>query len=354
MDFELAPAVAAALSSAVDRGDTGYAMPGRLPEAFAEFATARYGWTVDPATVFVGPDVMTGVAEVLRAFTSPGDGVVINPPVYPPFFRTITRVDRSVLEVPLLPIEKGFELDLDALESGFAGGARAYLLCNPHNPSGRVFTRGQLRAIAELAARYEVLVISDEIHGPLALPGAAHVPLPVAADGDMHEWVVLTSASKGWNVPGLKCSILVAGPGRIAERLGELGDELRDRTGHLGVLASEAAFGAGAAWLDTVVERLDANRRLLRELVSRRLPGVVYREPEATYLAWLDCRALGLGDDPAAAFLERGRVALSSGPAFGSEGAGHARLNFGTSPEILEEIVQRMAGAVSGGSSAAP
>jgi cystathionine beta-lyase len=343
MDFPLAEPVRRALLAAIELDDCGYARPATLAPAFRDFAAARFGWEVDPADVFAVPEVMIGVAEVLRLTTAPGDGVVINPPVYPPFFSTIAEVERRIVEVPLARDGSGWALDLDALARAFAAGARAYLLCTPHNPTGRVFAAAELRAVAELAARHGVIVLADEIHAPLTLPGSAHTPFVSLGGAHGCEAVTLTSASKAWNIPGLKCALIVAGSPAMRAALAPLrAPERAERTGHLGVLASIAAFREGGAWLDALVRHLDRNRALLPRLLAEHLPAVRWTPPQAGYLAWLDCTALGLGEDPARVFLQRGRVALTRGTDFGREGAGFARLNIGTSAALMEEAVRRM------------
>jgi cystathionine beta-lyase len=341
MDVALAPPVREALDEAVALGDTGYAEPGGLFEAYAGFAARRFGWSPRPDRMALLPDVMAGIVELMRVLTAPGDGIAVCPPVYPPFFDGIPEAGRRIVEVPLT--EAG-TLDLDGLEHAFASGAaRAFLLCSPHNPTGRVHDRATLDAVAALAERHGVLVLADEIHAPLALPGASHTPY--AALGETRS-VVITSASKAFNIAGLKCALAVAGSDAVARELRALPEEVRYRAGLLGVIASEAAFGHGDAWLDALIAALDANRARVGALLAEHLPAVGYRPPEASFLAWLDCRPLGLGDDPAAAFLARGRVALEPGPGFGTQGRGFARLNFGTSEAILDEAVGRMAAAV--------
>jgi cysteine-S-conjugate beta-lyase len=331
---------------AIARDDTGYPNRGRIGEAVAGFAASRFGWEVDPARVRIVADVMSGVAEILRVLTEPDDGVVVSPPVYAPFFSVTREVGRRVVEVPLVG-EDGRRLDLDGLERAFAGGARVYLLCNPHNPTGRSYPRDDLEAVASLAARHGVTVIADEVHAPMTLPGATHIPYLKLGEAAAEHCVTITSASKAFNIPGLKCAVIVTAPGHTDDVLAEgLPAHLVYHVGHLGVLASIAAFEHGEEWLDALIRHLDRNRRLLAELLADRLPAVRYLPPEAGYLAWLDCRELGLGDDPAAAFLERGKVALTPGPAFGTEGCGFARLNIGTSSALLEEAVRRMASSV--------
>jgi cystathionine beta-lyase len=343
MDVPLAEPIAAALHEAVSLGDTGYARGAGLAEAFADFARSWMDWSVDPSRITIVPDVMIGVAEAVRVVTDPGDRVVITPPVYPPFWPTLREYGREPFEVPLLYGRDGWDLDLDAIERAFAEGARAFLLCNPHNPTGRVYTRAQLERIAAMADRYDVAVISDEIHGLLVLPGARHVPFVSLGDRAARKAVTVTSASKAFNVAGLKCALVIAGSDEMRDRFRLMPEELVGRTGHLGVLASIAAFREGGAWLRALIAHLDRNRRLMAELLADRLPTIGYFPPQASFLAWLDCRELGLGDDPSATFLERGRVALVRGLNFGREGAGYARLNIATSAQLLKEAVERMA-----------
>jgi cystathionine beta-lyase len=345
MDFDIAEPVKDAVRAGLDNGDCGYPDKGELGDAFAAFAAGRLGWTVDPELVFAIPDVMTGITETLLGLTAPGDGVLINPPVYPPFFFRISLLGRRVVEAPLAVDGSGrYDLDLDLIDSVLAAGnVRVYLLCSPHNPVGRVWSRDQLTAIADSCARHGTALIVDEIHAPLILPGASHVPF-LALDHPVTERVItFSSASKGWNIPGLKCGVAIAGSPAAATVLRDRWDALL--AAELGVLASAAAFTLGHAWLDAMLAQIDRNRDLLGQLLAEQLPAVGYVPPQASFLAWLDCRRLGLGDDPAAAFLERGRVALSPGPDFGAAGRGYTRLNMGTSPELLAEAVRRMAAA---------
>ena len=347
MDYDLAGPVAGALRAAVDRQDCGYANPLGVGEAFASFAAARHGWAVEPSRVLLLPDVMGGVDALLRVATAPGDGVVINPPVYPPFYEHIAARGRTVVEVPLVRADGvRWELDFAGLAAAFAGGARAYLLCSPHNPTGRVFSAEDLARIASLAARYGVFVISDEIHAPLTLPGAVHTPFVSFAAGAA-VGVTLASASKAFNIAGLKCAVAVPGSAAGAAVLARVPESVRYAAGLLGVLASEAAWLSGDAWLDDLVAQLDRMRALFGSLLSERVPSAGYVAPEAGYLAWVDCAGLGLGAEPAAEFLGRGRVALGRGLDFGAAGDGFVRVTIGTSSEILAEIADRMAKALS-------
>lgn len=347
MDFALASPIKRVLESAVAGDDCGYAYPVDLGPAFAGFAAGQFGWLVDPDRVFAAPDVMAAIAQILKLYTEVGAGVVINPPVYPPFFEVIPAAGRKIVEAPLGRAQGGnWVLDFDGLKRAFAQGARAYVLCSPHNPVGRVWTADELRAIVALADRYDVVVIADEIHGPLAMQGAAHTPyLSIAGENDRA--FAALSATKAWNISGLKCALAVAGSkvgaDVLSRRWREEPTETTWRVGHLGVVASIAAFREGRPWLESLCAHLGRNRLLLKSLLDRYLPRARYLAPEAGYLAWIDCSELGVGDDPASSFLERGRVALSPGSDFGQEGAGFVRLNMGTSSAILTQIVQRMA-----------
>ncbi|MFJ8018560.1 MalY/PatB family protein [Streptomyces sp. NPDC096339] len=360
MDVPLAPPVAEAVHRAIDRGDTGYPHGTAYAEALAAFAAKRWGWDgIRIEDTAITPDVMLGIVELLRLITGPGDAVVVCSPVYPPFYAFVSHDGREVVEAPL-----GADLRIDpgALEDAFVrarrGGRRAaFLLSNPHNPTGVVHTRTELETVALLARRHGVRVVADEIHAPLVLSGARFTPflgVPGAEDG-----FSIMSASKAWNLASLKAAVAIAGP-EAAGDLRRMPEEVGHGPSHVGVLAHTAAFRDGGDWLDELLTGLDANRGLLGALVEEHLPGIGYVPPEGTYLAWLDCTGLGLHDDepcdgpgvvadiagPARLFLDRARVALSSGHVFGTGGAGCVRLNFATSPAILREAVTRMGRAL--------
>ncbi len=344
MDFPLAEPIKRALHEAVDRSDTGYIAPvNGLADAFSGFALRRWGWQVDSTQVSSTTDVSVAIVECLRRAIQPGDRVVINPPVYPPFFDLVPEAGGVVAEVPFLEGPTGWSLDLDGLERAFADGASAYLLCNPHNPLGLPHSAQTLTAVAELAARYDVTVVSDEVHAPLTHPDGVFTPFLTVSDDAREHGVCVTSASKAWNLAGLKCALMVTASERMRPLVAGMPVEVGWRTSLFGVFASIAAFTEGEPWLDGVVATLQANRILLGELLEAHLPGVVYKKPSASYLAWLDFRALDWGDDPSVVCLERAKVALHDGPSFGSQGRGFARLNFGCSPEVLTEAITRLA-----------
>jgi cysteine-S-conjugate beta-lyase len=343
MDLPLAEPVVQAINEAVAAGDCGYAWhDADLAEALAGFQRTRFDWNLDPSAVRLIPDVMAGVTELLRVAVTPGDGVVINTPVYPPFFSHIREAGCRVVEVPLTRTPTGYDLNLERLDEAFAAGARAYLLCNPHNPTGRVFSRSELEEVAALAERHGVLILADEIHAPLVLAGATHTPFLSVGGAATARGIALVSASKGWNIPGLKCAQAVTSSASMAALIARLSEDFVFRSGNLGIIASIAAYRDGGVWLDQVLALVDSNRRLLAEELAEHLPEVGYRQPEGGYLAWLDCSALGLDAEPAEVFLERGRVALAPGLDFGPPGRGHARITMATTAAILIEIVRRL------------
>ncbi|MCP2246218.1 MalY/PatB family protein [Lentzea aerocolonigenes] len=335
MDVLLAEPVARAITDAVARGDTGYPAGTAYAEALSGFAKKRWDWEPAVERMAIVPDVMLGVVEMFRLVSHRDAPVVVNCPVYPPFYQFVESLGRSVVEAPL---DAASRIDFAALEQAFvrAGRGAVYLLCNPQNPTGTVHTAAELSQVAELARRHGIRVVADEIHAPVTT--SDFVPyLSVADDG-----LSLMSASKAWNLAGLKAALAIAGPA-AADDLARLPEEVGHGASHVGVLAHTAAFRDGVGWLDGLLDGLDDNRRLLTELLAEHLPAVRYTPAPGTYLAWLDCRELGLGDDPARTFLKQGRVALNSGLPFGTGGAGFVRMNLATSPEVLTEAVRRMA-----------
>lgn len=362
MDVRLAPSVAEAIRRAVDAGDTGYPHGKAYAEAVSEFAAQRWQWAgLSVGRTRVVPDVMLGAVEMLRLVTDRGDTVIVNSPVYAPFYAFISHDGRRVVEAPLGPQGR---IDPDVLADTFAqarksAGARgkvAFLLCNPHNPTGAVHTVAELSGVAELARQFDIRVVSDEIHAPLVLAGARFTPYLSVPGAD--NALALTSASKAWNLAGIKAGLAIAGPESAAD-LRRMPEEVGHGASHLGLIAHTAAFSTGGDWLDALLTGLDENRSLLGDLVAEHLPAVRLLRPDGTYLAWLDCRELGIEDahsagvkvvadlsGPARWFRDRARVALSSGHVFGTGGSGHVRLNFATSKAILTEAVSRMGRAV--------
>jgi cystathionine beta-lyase len=346
MDYPLAPEIVATLVERVQASDTGYLDgPGPLAPAFAAFALNRWGWNVDPSHVHLATDVSVGIVEALRLAVPVGGRVAITPPVYPPFYELVEEALGNVVETPLIEHGDTWLFDFEALERSFASGVDAFLLCNPHNPHGIVWAQATLEELARLAARYDVFVISDEIHAPLTYPGATFTPFAPLAVAAGARAVTVTSASKGWNIAGLKCAILVAADDATNELLGRLPEEVACRTSILGLHANIAAFGC-PDWLDTAIDQIVSNDALLAELLREHLPAVIYHRPRASYLAWMDLRHVGLGDNPYQRILDDARVALNSGESFGLGGQGFARLNLACSPDTLREAVTRISALV--------
>ncbi|MEV4688149.1 MalY/PatB family protein [Microbacterium sp. LWH3-1.2] len=343
-DYALAPAITEVLTRAVQLGDTGYTPPEPgVREAFVGFAERRWGWDVDPSHVFWTGDVMMGVVEILRRVIEPGDRVVVMPPVYPPFYDTVEEAGGVVERVPLVGSDAGWEIDLLGIEAALAGGARAVLLCNPHNPTGTVHAPETLSALADIAEGFGATVISDEIHGPLTYAQKPFTPFLAASGSARRVGYAVTSASKTFNLAGLKCAVMVGGGDAQARQLRALPWEVEWRTGLFGALSNVAAYSPESdEWLESLLAALDANRLLLAELLAAHMPQARYLPPDAGFLAWVDLSAYGWGENPAVKVLREAKVALHHGPLFGSEGKGHVRINFGCDPELLREAVQRI------------
>ena len=361
MDFAIGTEVRDALVRAIDASDIGYVLGAtELAEAFGAFAADRWNWQVEPSHVHLATDVATGVVEALRVLRPDGGRLVTPTPVYPGFFEMLQELPFEVCEVLLeLPGEVEHAtpgaapaaLDLAAIEREFAAGATAFLLCNPHNPHGVAFTRAELAALAELAARFDVAVVSDEIHAPLthnarADSAAIFTPFAPLASAAGALAVTVTSASKGWNVAGAKCATIIAADQRANAVLKTLPPEVLTRTSILGVHASIAAFTAGRAWLDRAVAQIEANQALFAALVAERLPTVGYAPGHAGYVAWIDLRGSGLGDRPVKRILTEARVAINDGHHFGLGGEGFARINLAAAPDTIVRGVDRIAALI--------
>ena len=349
MDFGLAPEVRDAVVRSAREHALGYLPPplaAELAEACAELQWRAFGWAVRPEQVMPVGDVIVGLETVIENFTPPGSPVVVLTPAYMPFLTVPVRLGRPVVEVPLRPATTGsWELDLDLLDGALRGGAGLVVLCNPHNPLGKVYRDDELRDLAEIVDRHGVRVFADEIHSLLVHPGARHIPYASLDERTERHTVTATSASKSWNIPGLKCAQVV-----LAESDRSAWNGIRHSASrgvsNPGAAATIAAYRHGHAWLDAVRALLLQNRRLVVDLVARHLPDVATAPPEATYLAWLDCRAAGLGRRPAEFFLRHANVSLTDGALCGAAGAGFARLNFATPAPILDRIIRSMGRAL--------
>jgi cysteine-S-conjugate beta-lyase len=347
MDFPLAPAIREALQHAVEIGDTGYVDPADegLAEAFSAFARDRWGWSPSPERMGVTTDVSVVILESLRRLISPGDGVVITPPVYPPFFDLVPEAGATIVEVPLLDDGDAFVLDLAGIDAALAAGARGVLLCNPHNPVGLPHPRETLVALSDIVERHGGFVVSDEIHAPLTHRGHVFTPYLTVSDPARAHGIAAESGSKAFNLAGLKSAMFVAESDRMAGLIRGLPEEVTFRAGLFGILAARVGFAGATGWLDEVVVAVEENFRILERELAAKLPAARLRPATAGYLAWIDLSALGWGDDPAAELLMSARLALSNGPAFGTPGRGYVRMNLACAPETVVDAVDRIARA---------
>jgi cystathionine beta-lyase len=349
MDFPVADPIRQTLRDMIDHSDLGYL--GLIPEmgaAFAGFAKRRWDWIVDPLQLRIAADVGVGVVEVLRVITKPGDKILINSPVYPNFFTWCNETHLEHVDVPLTQSEEEINgnhwvLDWDGIEKAYASGIKAHLISNPHNPLGRVYTRDELSRLADLAKKHSVYILSDEIHAPLTFAEQAFTPFLNISETAREVGITITAASKGWNIAGLKCAIIVTENVQVHETLNAIAPATHYRASLLGAFATVTAFEQGEPWLDSLMVALDHNRKLVAELIERKTPGVGYRIPHSSYLAWLDLTPFNLGEDPSALLIEKAKVAFVPGVRFGSQSTQFVRLNFATSPEILEEAFSRLA-----------
>jgi cystathionine beta-lyase len=349
MDFASPPAVVEALHARVEHGFFGYLTEHpELPEVVAERVGKRYGWRVSPESVMLVPGVIAGFNLACRALTRAGDGLVIQTPVYPPILRAHANHGLTRDDAPLQRGRDGrYTIDLDAFAAAVRPNSRAFLLCNPHNPVGRVFGRAELEGLAAVCLRRGLTIVADEIHGDLVLDGRPHVPIASLAPEVEQRTVTLMAPSKTFNLPGLRCAVAIVPNATLRERLTAAVADLVPKPNVLGHAAAVAAYRDGEPWLEALLRYLAANRDLLVESVRARLPGVAVAPAEGTYLAWLDCRQAPIpGGDPYAFFLERAKVALSDGRTFGPGGEGFVRLNFGCPRALLTEGLDRMQGAL--------
>lgn len=349
MDFGIAPAITQALHEAVDRGAFGYLPPAderAMAEAFGAWSADRYAWSVDPDDVHAFPDVIAALEVAIDYFSAPGSAVIVPTPAYMPFLTVPLAHGRRIIQVPLARDGERWVYDLDALDRAFADGGGLLVLCNPHNPIGKVLEPDEMAAIGEVVDRHGARVFSDEIHAPLMYPGRRHTPYASVGEVNAGHTLTATSASKAWNLPGLKTAQVIVSNDADRERWARDGGMWGHGAANLGVVANTAAYRAGGPWLDDVVAYLDGNRRLLAELAAEHLPGVALTPPDGTYLAWLECGALELPQPPAEFFAERAGVMLTAGAACGDVGATAVRFNFATSRPILERAVTAMGEAV--------
>ncbi|MUN42673.1 MalY/PatB family protein [Actinomadura litoris] len=350
MDYPVAPAVREALDAAVRRGDLGYpawsTWTGANPLAgpFADRMDARHGWRPRPEWVRNVSDLLQALQVLLRLATRPGDAVAVQTPSYPPFLKTIEMMDRRVVACPFERDGGAWSFDAERLERDVRESeCRVLLLVNPHNPTGRVLTRAELESLAGIAVRHDLLVIADEIMSDLCHAPHRHIPMASLGVEIAERTITVNSATKAFNFAGLRCAVMHLAPEMVREAFDSYPPDYFGPVNVLGVEATKAAWSEGDAWLAALTDHLRANRDLVAATLAEHAPAIGYDPPESAYLAWLDCRELGLAAEPAQHFREKARVELIPGRAFGAEGRGFTRLNFATSRTVLTEMLHRMA-----------
>jgi len=344
MDFPTAPKIKAALTDMVERSDTGYLGPfPELFDAFANFSAKRWGWQVDTKQMRIATDVGVGIVEIMRVLIKPGEKVMLNSPVYENIWRWISEVHATTVDIPLSEENLSYKLDLAAIEKEYQNGVKVHILCNPHNPVGAVFSKNQLSELADLAKKYQVVILSDEIHAPLTYDAKTYTPFLNVSQNAKEVGIAITSASKSFNLAGLKCAVIITESTKLQERINVMPPAVTWRASLFGAVASTAAYAESVDWLDGLLITLDQNRKLVEKLIASKAPVIKYRIPDFGYLAWLDLSALALGEDPAAVILEKGKLAVNGGVLYGPKHKSFVRLNFGTSPEIITEAFDRLA-----------
>lgn len=344
MDFPSPEPVIEALRQRVDHGIFGY--PAELPElrpVLAQQLAERYGWQVDVEAIMLMPGVVTGFNLAAHTVTSPGDGLLAQTPVYFPILHAPGNVEGTLDQMELTRRADGqYEIDFDLFEAAITDRTRIFVLCNPHNPVGRVFRRDELEQMAEICLRHDIVICSDEIHCDLVFPGHPHIPIASLAPEIAARTITLMAPSKTYNIAGLKCSVAIIEDKELRQAFLDAKRGIVPWVNLLGQVAALAAYRDGGDWLRQVLDYLTANRDFLLDYVTSRLPGVRMARPEGTYLAWLDCRQAGLPGNPHKFFLEEARVAMNDGAVFGQGGAGFVRLNFGCPRATLEDALARM------------
>lgn len=348
MDFTSPPAVMAALHQRVDHGVFGYANESDpLKNLIVERMQQRYGWKISKDAVMLIPGVIAGLNLSAHAVVKPGESILIQPPIYPPFFEVPGNCGtRTVMSAVKLSESGTYEVDFEDFEQRIESDTRLFLLCNPHNPVGRVYIPEELSRMAEICLRHDLLICSDEIHSDLIFSGYKHTPIASLSDEISARTITLIAPSKTFNIAGLDCAALICTNPDLMQRLKKASQGLMGGVNLLGAVAAEAAYRDGAEWLAEILQLLESNRDYLLEYIRQEMPAISMTCPQATYLAWLDCSKLDLAESPGEFFVKQARVGLNPGIDFGEVGRNHVRLNFGTSRETLETALDRMADAL--------
>ena len=345
MDFASPPAVLEALHKRVEHGVFGYAAPtDELKQVVIDRMDKLYRWKVQPEAIVFLPGIVTGLNQYCHAFADRSDSVIVQTPVYPPFLSAPCNAGLRVADAPLTRTVSGkYEIDFNSLEDRMKAGVKLFILCSPHNPVGRVWTKAELGQVAALCNQYDVVLCSDEIHSDLVFPGHPHIPIAALSQEIEQRTITFLAPSKTYNVPGLGCAVAII-PNQEVRKQFECGNKgLVPHVNIMGLVAAQAAFQGGAEWLAELLIYLQGNRDYLTEYIAGELPQLSIYPAEGTYLAWIDCRQAQLGEEPSRFFLKECKVALNNGVDFGDLGKSFVRLNFGCPKSILKQALDRMA-----------
>lgn len=349
MDFPAPPEVLDALHKKIDEGALGYPIaPDSLLKAITDWQKNRHGWDIKSDAVTWAPGVVAGLAFSLIAYTKPGDGVIIQTPVYPPFYSTISEAGRKIVKNPLKRQNGRYIMDLEELEKIITPTCRTLILCSPHNPVARVWTREELEALAELAERKDMIIISDEIHQDLVYSDAKHVSIASLSDEMSSRTVTFVAPSKTFNIAGMNSSVALIPDEKLRARYVSVMNRLHlSSLSILGLTAMEAAYAKCAGWLDELMVYLEENRDMTERFIRERMPKAKMDHPEGTYVFWIDFRGYGFDSYKLMDFLvNEAGVALNNGRNFGTEGDGFARINIGTNRKMLKEALEKTARAL--------
>ena len=345
MDFSLAAPIHQALARQLETGDFGYARrldERALPEIYADWAKRRFGWEVSPGSIVGLADIVQGIYLTTQLYADAGEGVITLTPTYPPLWRSVEETGRRLVSCTMQRGPDRYEIDFDRLGAAVDRKVRMLLLCNPHNPTGRAFTRAELEGLAELALKHDLTVLSDEIHADLVYPPHRHIPFASLGSEVAARTITMTSATKSFNIAGLRFAIAIFGSSTLQARFNAVPERVRGGLNSLGVLATEVAWRDCEGWLDRLVAYLADNRDFVYEQVTTRFPKMEVCKPEATFLCWIGCQQVPINGNPFEHYLHAGKVAFSDGQDFGDGGEGFVRLNFATSRAIVSEILGRV------------
>ena len=342
MDFAASPAIRAAVQAEVDLGYMGYfGDTSRADRAVANWYKSRHGWDVDPRCVRYTHGVVSGFGDVLATFSEPGDGVIVFAPVYHAFYRQAENMGREIVESPLVKRDGQFYMDLDVLQASLTGREKIVTFCSPHNPGGRIWSVDEIKALAAFCAKNDLILLSDEIHMDLTFPGVGFTPTAVAAPDHLDRLVVLTAASKGFNVAGAETGLLLAPDADVRAKIDKVIADRESSPNRFGMAILCAAFEDSGDWSDAVRAYLAENNRIFTERIGA-IPGVSVMEMQSTYLSWVDFSALGMTDEE---LLERhltAKVAPSPGTQFRQGGSGHMRFNLALPRATLLDAIGRI------------